>query len=133
MAPKKVLIIEDNPDLLQMIGLAFELEKFQIQKCSNGLGGLNKVNSFNPDVIILDIMMPEMDGNEVLSKIEKQGDSDPLVIIFSNLEWTGKQNPKTIYLKKSNHSPTVLVEKVRQSLEKKPALELCPSRSHKNN
>ncbi len=99
-----------------MISIAFELEKFLVQKCSSGLGGLNKIHSFNPDIIILDIMMPEMDGNEVLSKIQKVENLNPLILVFSNLEWTGTQTNKVFYLKKSNHTPTVLVEKVHQFL-----------------
>jgi DNA-binding response OmpR family regulator len=117
MKTKRVLIIEDNIDLLNMIRVTFELEECTIGECSCGRTGLKKINIFRPDIVILDIMMPEMDGNEVLKKIKEQ-ELDLLIIIFSNLEWHGEQTKNIKYLKKSSTPPCVLVQKIKEFMVK---------------
>ena len=67
----KILIIEDDPYLLNMYTTKLELEGFDIASAINGEDGLRKVSDEMPDLILLDIMLPEMNGFEVLENIKK--------------------------------------------------------------
>ena len=66
---KKILIIDDEVDLAQMLGFQFKAKGFEVQTASDGLAGLESVHQFKPDLIILDINMPRMGGIEFYSKI----------------------------------------------------------------
>lgn len=61
----KILIIDDDVDTLKLVGLMLERQGYQITVASNGAQGLTKANAENPDLILLDVMMPDMDGYEV--------------------------------------------------------------------
>lgn len=67
----KILIIDDEPDLRVLIKYSLEKEGFIVQEAENGLDGINKAKSFLPDLIILDVMMPEMDGMETCEKLRE--------------------------------------------------------------
>ena len=66
---KKILIIDDEIDLTQMIGFQFKAKGFEVQTACDGLEGLAIVHDFKPDLIILDMNMPRMGGIEFYSKI----------------------------------------------------------------
>jgi DNA-binding response OmpR family regulator len=66
---KKILIIDDEIDLTQMLGFQFKSQGFEVQTASDGLAGLAVLQQFRPDLIILDINMPRMGGIEFYSKI----------------------------------------------------------------
>lgn len=66
----RVLVVDDEPNILKMLDQYLSTEDFQVQVASSGMEALEKVDSFNPEVILLDVMMPGMDGFEVLSKIK---------------------------------------------------------------
>ncbi len=114
MKNKKILVIDDNQDINDMFALAFELAGFSVQQSFSGKDGLDIYQDFCPDVILLDIMMPEMDGNEVLTRIKKETTRHPLIIIFSNLQWKGKPSERVRYIKKSSITPTQMVELVKK-------------------
>jgi DNA-binding response OmpR family regulator len=66
---KKILIVDDEVDLTQMIGFQFTAKGFEVQTAGDGLEALQKVHVFRPDLIILDMNMPRMGGIEFYSKI----------------------------------------------------------------
>ncbi len=66
---KKVLIAEDNMDLREIFSRAFDLAHFDVQAASNGRIALDMLDSLMPDVLVLDINMPQISGLEVLSRI----------------------------------------------------------------
>jgi len=66
---KKILIIDDEVDLTQMIGFQFKSRGFEVQTAGDGVEALEKVYGFKPDLIILDMNMPRMGGVEFYSKI----------------------------------------------------------------
>ena len=66
---KKILIIDDEVDLTQMVGFQFKAKGFEVKTAFDGLAGLECVHVFKPDLIILDINMPRMGGIEFYSKI----------------------------------------------------------------
>ncbi|HHT9127074.1 MAG TPA: response regulator transcription factor [Candidatus Brocadiia bacterium] len=62
---KRILIVEDDPALTHLMKLSFEKESFEVDTASDGLMGLNKAREGMPDLIILNVMMPRMDGYHV--------------------------------------------------------------------
>jgi len=123
---KKILIIEDNPDLGEIFELAFESNDFQVQKSSEGMDGIVKAMEFQPDIILLDLMMPHVDGYEVLQGIRRHSSVPVPIIVFSNLSQQKDidrafEFGATEYLQKSDYRPDQVVEKVKLLLEKSPA------------
>ncbi len=68
-ANKKILIIDDEVDLMQMVGFQFQAKGFDVQTASDGVEALQKVHQFKPDLIILDMNMPRMGGIEFYSEV----------------------------------------------------------------
>lgn len=58
----KILIVDDEPDVIEFLSYNFIKKGFEVEGASNGMEGIEKVKSFSPDLIIADIMMPNMDG-----------------------------------------------------------------------
>lgn len=117
MNPKKILIIEDNADLVELYKIAFRSAGFEVSSKGNGMDGVVQALEFHPDVILLDIMMPQMDGFEVLSAIRNNSSLEVFIVINSNLSRQqdidlAKRLGADAYLQKSEYSPTELAEKV---------------------
>jgi pilus assembly protein CpaE len=83
---KKVLIVDDDLDVVKMIGLMLEHEGYEIIAAQSGAQALSKAQTANPDVIILDIMMPGMDGYEVCRRLR----ADPITAKVPILIFTAK-------------------------------------------
>lgn len=81
MAKHKVLVIDDEEKILQLVRSYLERDGYQVATASNGKGGLALASTFQPDVIVLDIMLPGMNGLEVLSHIRR--DSPVYVIMLT--------------------------------------------------
>jgi two-component system phosphate regulon response regulator PhoB len=62
---KKVLIVEDNVDLRALVRMTLELEDFELHEAKDGQVGLDMAKSIKPDLVVLDVMMPELDGLQV--------------------------------------------------------------------
>ena len=69
---EKILIIDDDVDTLKLVGLMLQKQSYQIVAANNGLQGLEQAESENPDLILLDVMMPGMDGYEVAKRLRAQ-------------------------------------------------------------
>jgi two-component system alkaline phosphatase synthesis response regulator PhoP len=84
MIQKKVLLIEDEPHQIMMVRYRLEANNFDFASAADGKEGLKKTKSEKPDVILLDIVMPEMDGYEVCKRIRKDpATKDIPVILFT--------------------------------------------------
>lgn len=82
----KILIIEDDVFFQKFYKTQLSGQGFEMEIASNGTEGLKKIDSFNPDVILLDIIMPEKDGFEVLETLSKNGKiKDLSILVFSTL------------------------------------------------
>jgi CheY-like chemotaxis protein len=66
---KKILIIDDDMDTLKLVGLMLQKQSYEIVAASNGVQGLEKAETENPDLILLDVMMPGLDGYEVTKRL----------------------------------------------------------------
>ena len=78
----KILLVDDEKDILEFLSYNLEKEGFEIDTANNGKTALNKLSKFIPDLIILDVMMPEMDGIEVCEKIRENEQYDDILIVF---------------------------------------------------
>ncbi len=80
---KTILLIEDNKDILENLTEYLELEGYKVLFASNGKEGLELAIKFIPDLIICDVLMPEMDGHEVLRLILDTAKTHEIPFIFS--------------------------------------------------
>lgn len=120
----KIAIIEDDTVISQMYRMKFELEGFQTEVAQNGEDGVEMVQKFAPDLILLDLQMPEMTGDEALVKIRSQkwGKNIPVLILTN----TGKEEAPSIldtlnvssYIVKAEMTPKQVVQKANEILEK---------------
>jgi len=67
---KRILVVDDEPDFCSIVQMNLEKEGFAVELAYSGVEGLEKVEANPPDAIVLDIMMPEMDGYEVCKKLK---------------------------------------------------------------
>ncbi|NQT94852.1 MAG: response regulator [Candidatus Omnitrophica bacterium] len=85
---KKVLVVDDEPQFLEVISLRLKSSGYDVDVALNGKEGLNLVKKNKPDVVLLDILMPELDGLQALKKIKRMNKNLPVFMItaFSNEE-----------------------------------------------
>jgi len=81
MARRKILIVDDEPDFLEVMRARLEASDYEVTTAANGEEALNYVKNDKPDAVLLDVLMPGIDGLEVLRKIRKMNDSLPVYII----------------------------------------------------
>jgi DNA-binding NarL/FixJ family response regulator len=79
---KKILVIEDEPEMRRNLLTILKLEKFQTAGAANGRDGLDAVKREKPDLILCDVMMPELDGHGVLDALRKSEDTASIPFIF---------------------------------------------------
>lgn len=78
----KILLVDDEPDILEIVGFHLQKEGFQLFKAQNGAEALEKVKAIKPHLILLDIMMPVMDGIEACEKIRALKGFENVLITF---------------------------------------------------
>jgi len=78
----KILLVDDEPDILEIVGYNLSTEGYQVITANNGLEGVTKAEKERPQLIILDVMMPEMDGIEACEKIRQLPELKDVVITF---------------------------------------------------
>ncbi|MCX6224436.1 MAG: response regulator transcription factor [Bacteroidia bacterium] len=78
---KKILVIEDNVGIQMSLRDEFESEGYQVCVAGNGQEGLDKAKAEHPDLIILDIMLPLVNGYEVCQRLRKEGNNTPIIML----------------------------------------------------
>ena len=78
-----ILIVDDDPDILQTLALCLSTEGYRILQASNGREALDVVEKERPSVILLDLMMPVMDGWQFVAALEERGKRDMPLLILS--------------------------------------------------
>jgi DNA-binding response OmpR family regulator len=79
---KKLLIVEDNTELLELLRLGFKQAGFSVSTAANGLEALKKARSVSPDLIVLDLVLPELDGFAVCEALRKSEETSTTPIIM---------------------------------------------------
>lgn len=82
MAQAKILVVDDDPDDLKMISMILQPEGYEVVTSENGREALEKVESEDPDLIILDVMMPELDGFAACAKLKSSPESKGIPVIL---------------------------------------------------
>jgi DNA-binding response OmpR family regulator len=119
----KVLIVEDDPFLLKMYAEKFEIENFSVFIAEDGKKGLKIAAKEIPDIILLDIILPEMSGFDVLKELKANDGTKRIpVILLTNLSQRDDINKglslgANDYLIKAHFMPSEVVEKVKALLK----------------
>jgi len=118
----KIAVIEDEPAIRNLYQTKLELEGFTVRTASDGIEGLALTESYQPDLILLDIRMPEMNGDEMLMHIrEHEWGANIRVVILTNI--SRDEAPSILrflrvdrYVVKAHYTPTQITEIVREVL-----------------
>lgn len=119
---QKIAIIEDDLAISQMYRIKFESEGYTVETAENGKLGLALVEKMKPDIILLDLMMPEMTGGEMLSVIRKiDWGKDIKVVVLTNMSQDEVEpgiNDLGIsgYIIKAHYTPQQVVDTIRKIL-----------------
>jgi len=121
-----VMLVEDDEFLSDIYKKKFDMEGFKVTHADNGEKGLEEIKKKKPDIILLDILMPKMDGFEVLENLKKEDSKvkDIPVILLTNLGQKddvekGKEKGAADYLIKAHFKPSEVVDKIKEVLGKK--------------
>ena len=121
----KILVVEDEEILLTALREELESGGYQVEGATDGIDGLEKTKAFKPDLILLDLLMPKMDGMEMLQKLKADSEiRDVPVVILTNLSDYEKISEALSlgamdYLVKANYKLEDLLEKVSTVMARK--------------
>lgn len=118
----KILIVEDEQPLQLLYKVKLEIEGFIVETASDGITGLQRAQEFMPELLLLDLRMPKMDGDEMLQHLrEKDWGANMRVIILTNI--SRDEAPHTLrflsvdrYVVKAYYTPAQIVEVVKEVL-----------------
>ena len=82
MPPATVLVVDDDPVILKLLEVNFEMEGFQVVRAADGAEGLERAREVRPDIVVLDVMMPRMTGYEVAKALREDHNTAHIPIIF---------------------------------------------------
>ena len=117
-----VLLVDDDPVILKLLQVNFEMEGFKVSTANDGVEGLEKARAERPDIVLLDIMMPRMDGLEVTKALKGDPETKdiPIILLSAKAQASDIQAGKDIgaddYLTKP-FDPLELLERVNELLE----------------
>lgn len=120
---KKILFVEDEEALQKSLSKTLEIEGFDVKSAYDGITGFETAKKEKPDLILLDLILPKIDGFEVLKRLKNDPDTKEIpVIILTNLEQV-QSVEKTIefgplnYLVKANYNLDEIVVKIKEVLK----------------
>lgn len=118
----KIAIIEDDAVISQMYRMKFEADGFTVEVAGNGQDGVRLVQEFQPDLILLDMQMPVMNGSEALAAIRKEdwGKTVPVIVLTNLGEEEAPKNLRSLgihsYIVKADLTPRQVAERVKAAL-----------------
>jgi len=118
---KKVLIADDHPEAVELVRVTLEDEDYEIVNTSNGKETLKKARAEKPDIVLLDVVMPKMDGFEVCRQLRKdpQTKEIPIVMLTDKGQEVDKERGREVgaddYITKP-FSPSTLLIKIEEIL-----------------
>lgn len=120
--PLKIAIIEDDPVISQMYRMKFEADGFVVETAANGKIGIALVRDMRPDIVLLDLNMPEVSGEEALAAIraESWGKHVPVIVLTNLGEEEAPQSLKRLgvhsYIVKAELTPKEVTAQVKKAL-----------------
>jgi len=121
MPKKRILIVDDEPDLVETIQVALEIENYETLVAFDGYRGLDRARNEKPDLIILDVMLPGMNGYKVcrLLKFDEQYKRIPIIMLTAEAQErdrrTGEETGADFYMTKP-FSADKLLAKIKEYL-----------------
>ena len=122
MENKKIVLVDDDENLREVFSMGLRQADFSVEEAVNGKEGLKKIKEIFPDLVLLDVVMPEMDGFELLDAIKNDAVIKNIpVIMLTNLAHEDDRRESmrlgaTDYIVKASVTPSQLAEKVKQYL-----------------
>jgi two-component system, OmpR family, alkaline phosphatase synthesis response regulator PhoP len=120
MANAKILIVDDEPSIVNLVSAYLKPEGYEVYTASDGNAGLKAARAFKPDLVLLDVMLPGMDGIELLSRLRRESDVY-VILLTAKTEETDKIVGLTVgaddYVTKP-FSPRELVARVKSALRR---------------
>ncbi|MDO8603305.1 MAG: response regulator [Candidatus Omnitrophota bacterium] len=123
MDRKKILMVDDEEDILKVLRFRLEANDYEVLTASDGQEGLNKARSEKPDLVILDLMLPKLDGYKVcrMLKFDEAYKSIPIIIFTAKAqrkdEELGMEMGADAYISKP-FEPEILLAKIKELLSK---------------
>ncbi len=120
---RRILLVDDEPSIIKMIGKGLEVEGFDVLVAVDGEDGLEKATTQHPDLIVLDLMLPKLNGYEVCSKLKQDERYRHIPIVIFTGKGQGEDDQLSrecganAYLTKGA-GRVVLIEKLRELLHK---------------
>jgi len=118
---KKIMVIDDNKEVIELVEMILEVEGYKVIGVSNSLDAYNMAVKTKPSLIILDVMMPKMDGWQVLEKIKENPSTGviPVILLSVRAEMEFKKGIETGVeaIMRKPFEPVELIEAVRKILE----------------
>ncbi|NLP37640.1 MAG: response regulator transcription factor [Firmicutes bacterium] len=125
----KILVVDDEPRIRRIVEQSLRKDAYRVIHAADGREGLQKAQEEHPDLIVLDLMMPEMDGFEVCRELRRKGDNTPVIILSAKDELEDKTLGFNLgiddYVTKP-FSPSELALRVKAVLRRVAGEELAP-------
>ena len=118
---KRILVVDDEPDLTKLIGFQFRAKGFDVQTADDGLQALQMVHAFKPDLIILDFVMPDIDGGSLLNLLKAEEATKNTPVIFLTAIASKEDSEENVICGHYILAKPVPYDKLVQSIEEKLA------------
>lgn len=128
----RILLVDDEPDILEFVGYNLTREGFEVESASNGRVAIEKAQAFQPHLVLLDVMMPEMDGMETCQRIKEIPSLARTIIVFLSARGEDESQLKGFdlgaddYITKPIH-PKLLVSRLKAILKRAEGGEDSPT------
>lgn len=124
--PSKILVVDDEASVVEVVRLYLERDGYEVAIAQDGATALNQVDIFKPDLIVLDVMLPELDGLEILRRLRKQEKEVAVILLTARTQETdrifGLELGADDYVTKP-FSPAELVARVKAVLRRSGVVE----------
>ena len=119
---KSILLVEDDPFLIDVYTTKFKEVGFRVEVASDGEDALRRLHEEKFDLLVLDIVLPQIDGWEILEKIKNKNLKDLKIVVLSNLGQKGEVEKglklgATKYLIKAHYTPSEVIAEIKEILK----------------
>jgi two-component system response regulator CpxR len=131
MKPKKtILCVDDNEQLLSIRKVILETRGYRVVACANGREALEAFRRGGIDLVLADLLMPEMDGAELIEQIKNASPETPAILFSGRVKLYERDTRADVFLPKGMYAPSELLERIRLLLVRKrgPKKHAAPAR-----